>query len=91
MLGGHLRLAEVVALRCSDIDLETGIVHITKAALELKGRRVDQRTKNGDHRHVALPSQVVELMREYLQNYPRLGMSPLFKSCAKPPDGKLWP
>jgi integrase len=76
--GGHLRLGEIVALRRSDLDLESGVLRVETQIQNIGGRATVVKTKTGDSRRVALLPMVVDVMAEYLAAKPRLPYAAMF-------------
>jgi integrase len=66
-----LRWGELVALRLRDVDLDAGVVHVVRKFAELqKGERVPGRPKSdAGFRTVALPSVLVQVVREHLAEF----------------------
>ena len=67
-----LRWGEIVALRVSDLDLDLGTVRVARKFAELQdGRRVSGRPKSSASvRTVALPTVLVQVVREHLAEFP---------------------
>lgn len=53
-----LRPAELAGLRCTDVDLDSGVVHVVRGATEVGGRLVDGPTKTGRSRAVPIPAAI---------------------------------
>lgn len=67
-----LRWGELVAIRSRDLDLDTGVVRVTRKFAELQnGQRVVGPPKSeAGFRNVALPSIVVTELRRHLKEFP---------------------
>ncbi len=65
-LGTGMRLGEILALQWSDVNLETGELHITKSVTFIKGELVisEPKTKSSI-RTVVLPTSVREVLKKY--------------------------
>lgn len=75
-LATGMRRGEVVALRWSDVDLDTGIIRVCRAAVQVKGKVIFKETKTGRSRVVPLPPFAVRELKAHKkrQNEQRLLM-----------------
>ncbi|OZM72840.1 site-specific integrase [Amycolatopsis antarctica] len=64
-----LRRAELLALRWSDVELETGYVTISRNYLRLKGKTVEKGTKTHQVRRISLDEATVEVLAEHHARY----------------------
>jgi integrase len=60
--GTGARAAEIFALRCEDVDLEQGVIHIRRSVFE----GIEQTPKNGRGREVPITADVVTILKEHL-------------------------
>ena len=66
-----LRFGEAVALLLRDVDLERGIIRVTRTAVRADGSRVSGPPESEAHRRtVAMPRAVVDALRVHLAEYP---------------------
>jgi len=66
-----LRFGEAVALRRRDVDLERGVIVITRTAVRADGSKVSGPPKSdAGRRTVAMPRAVVDALRVHLAEYP---------------------
>jgi integrase len=63
----HLRLAELLALRIGDIDLDDGTVAVQRQVVETDAGPVESPPKAGSQRVVHLPPQGVSALAEHLK------------------------
>ncbi len=64
---GGLRIGEAFALRRRSVDLDAGMITITEGLVEIAGQLTFDTPKSHQHRTVALPSSVVERLRQHLE------------------------
>jgi integrase len=64
-----LRRAELLALRWSDVELDTGYLTISRNYLRLKGRTVEKDTKTHQVRRISLDEATVEVLAEHHARY----------------------
>lgn len=73
-----LRWGELVALRRRDLDLEDGLIFVRRSMIEI-GRRMEiSQPKNNRSRTVAVPSALVDELREHLARVPGDPEAPVF-------------
>jgi len=60
--GSGARAAELFALRCEDVDLDQGVIHIRRSVFE----GIEQTPKNGRSREVPITSDVVQILNDHL-------------------------
>jgi len=63
----HLRLGELLALKRSDVDLQTGMLHIHRAITRTKKGPVEKSTKTGNSREVGIPTQALDVLRAHME------------------------
>lgn len=76
-----MRIGELLALTCPDIDLENGTVFITKSYQRINGRDLVTPPKTQkSNRNIMLPSFLVEILREYCKDRKEGRLFPYTKS-----------
>lgn len=73
-----LRFGEAVALRRRDVDLEAGVVSVTRTAVRAGGTKTTNAPKTAaGMREVAMPALVVDALRDHLGTHPVRGRDAL--------------
>jgi integrase len=80
MLGGALRIGEVLGLDRADMDLETGIIHVHQQLAYERGRGeyIRDELKNHEDKTVMLPQLALDAARSYVKRHPRFGREKAF-------------
>jgi integrase len=60
-----LRRGEVCALRWSDVDLATGVIHVHRALAAISGQLVEKSTKTDEPRRLAIGPDTVAMLRRH--------------------------
>ncbi|MFT4235286.1 MAG: tyrosine-type recombinase/integrase [Microbacterium sp.] len=78
MLGGHLRLGELVGLQRGDYDSERRSLRIERQTVVVASKEVVTATKTGQAREVPLPPSVANLLDAHLAETSGFPKSPMF-------------
>lgn len=65
LVAGGLRIGEALGARWADLDLERGVLAVRQSVARLSGRWVFSAPKSGKARSVALPTFVVEALKQH--------------------------
>ena len=76
-----LRISELVCLKCGDIDLERGVLHVRRALSSAKSGPTFTTPKNGKGRSIKLTGQAVEALKRHrvAQNGERLKLGSMWE------------
>ncbi|WP_082514673.1 site-specific integrase [Frigoribacterium sp. Leaf164] len=75
----HLRLGEVLALRCSDIDLDRARVRVARGVTETASGQYEGQTKTASQRFIDVDRETVQLLIQVLHNRDPLADERLFR------------
>ncbi|ANY06754.1 site-specific integrase [Pseudonocardia sp. HH130630-07] len=64
-----LRRAELLALRWSDVDLDSSVLYVRRNHVRVVGKSIEKDTKTHRARRLAVDSETVELLREHWARY----------------------